>query len=62
MELILPTGSDIKTSIFFGPVFLAEITDGEIWSTAVELEPIFNILFVVDPSEHAAAGQSPAAA
>ena len=50
VELIFPTDSDIKTSIFFGPVFLAEIASGTIQSSAVALDPIFRNLLVESPS------------
>ena len=36
VELIFPTDSDITTSIFFGPVFLAETNVGGIWSSEVD--------------------------
>ena len=58
VELIFPTGSDIKTAIFFGPVFSAETAVGTIQSSAVALEPIFRILLVDAPSAHAATVQS----
>ena len=50
VELIFPTGSDIKTSIVFGPVFLAETAVGSIQSFAVALDPIFRNLLVASPS------------